>query len=310
MGLAVAFHLGDLDHRLPARALLGIGDIERCTIHPGGAEHQPVGEIGIVWRGQHLPAGEFLVPGEIVPQVFRVDCLGRGQGQDLVGEAGIVAEDHHAVQVCPARRGRPFKPDQGGEPARLVIGIGDLADMVPDTALEGFVVEGRGCAPLERDRWRQKLGVQGGIVLIGLRPEILRAPALAPVSRQQGLVAFLDRLPQAEEFGVVGHDEEIERARQAQRGAEIVLDNLAACELVGGFHAEIEAAAIARIERGQVGVQVRVAPEDLARAAHIDIGRVGFLSGGWRRGDSQPGQQDQGACAHQANRSHRYSPLT
>ena len=76
------------------------------------------------------------------PEVFGVLAVVLREGQRLVGDAGVAAEEHVAVQVVAADRG-PLEADDRGEGAGIVVAIGECGVGLPGVADRGLALDRR-----------------------------------------------------------------------------------------------------------------------------------------------------------------------
>ena len=259
MRLAVALDLRHLVDRLQPRPRLGIGARQAAPVEIDQREHAPVGQVAVVRDGEHLAAGLLGIGIEELPQHGRVLAVEGGERHDLVGLVLAVAEDHDAVQVVAAVVGGPLVADQRGEPPGLVVALGDAGVVLPDRARE-LRAEHRFWHRAGADR-ADHLDRRLDRALAAGCHQVVPAPQRRV--RHQVRVALLDLLGGAQAFGVIGDDQEIERAAQPDRLAGGGDHLLAAREAVGRLGAErvAEGGGIQRIG----GVQMGVAPENARR---------------------------------------------
>ena len=106
---------------------------------------------------------------------------------------------------------------------------------------------------------------------------------LAPFRLEQCGIGFRDHRREAEVFGVVGDDQEIERSRQLDGQAAVRLHLFAACEPIGLLGPDDGAshAGVRRVRRVQVGVAevdaVRERLRRVRRVVHLPRGRSGAV---------------------------------
>ena len=276
MRLAVALDLGDLVERLPARAGLGIGAVEV----PAGEgvdhrEHAPVGEIAVMRDRQHLAAGPLLVGGQPAPEVLGVVAAGRpqgGVGLDLPGLVAAIAVDHDAVEVVAPGVRRPLVADERGEAAGLVRLLGCRDNLVPGGAVGARARYGEDRRTnLIRPEGPDDLQRGGGRLFAAAPHHVVPAPAIR-VGQDLGFSGDQPR-EEAHAIGMVGHDEEVERAREAhglpRRGNHLL--PLGEAVGVARRQARPESAGIHR----KGGMEVGVAPIHVGGEAPLRIGRVG-----------------------------------
>ena len=129
---------------------------------------------------------------------------------DLIRPGLAVAKDDVAVEIVSVGGGRPLKANERSELAGLVVFFGGGGDALPHGAHDGIVTLQR---ILALDH--------------GFTPRVIRVPALTtlykvmdPASElrlQQIRIGLGDHRGQAEILGVVGYNQEIQRALQTRR---------------------------------------------------------------------------------------------
>ena len=177
-------------------------------------------------------------------------------------------------RLLPVGRRRPFVADERGETTRLVVFFRCGGDALPRRA--------RHRHPLERilaSDHRRTPSVVRLAALAGLDQVVHLA---AELGLEQIRVRFGDHGREAEVFGVVRDDEEVERPTEPRGQAGAGFHRLAARKAIRLLRPESVAdhAGIGRI----TGVQVRIAEEHPVREVLLRIGRIlDFLVGRRRR---------------------------
>ena len=214
MRFAVALDLGDLDHRLQPGAALGIGRRHWPTARLRQFEHQAVGQVRVVRDRQHPPAGRHLIGFHVVPDLVRGRLVGRVDRHNRAHLVRTIAENDVAVQVIAALHQRVFEAEECGELARFVVIFDRIDVAVPDR----FGPFG-GIAGIKH-RFG-KIVATAGIkylrhrALRALRPFVHHVvPAAHGGIGDQQARGIVKRLGRAQSFGVIGHDQEVQRAGQ------------------------------------------------------------------------------------------------
>ena len=266
--LAVALDLGHLVQRLPLDARLRI--LTRQRLFAGGVdvprEHPAVGEVAVVGDRQYLAAGLVLIGLQNLPEIFRRGAARGRISRERLGLArlvGAVTIDDHTMQVVARRHLRgPLVADERRELAGLVILLGRVERDLPRRPVglrAGEIHQGLGeGAPREvvDDFKRRRVPLPG---LDHVRP-------LLPGGIGEEFRLFSEQVREKSHIvGVIGHHEEIERARQLRLLTAGSHHFLAAREAVCVFDAEA-IAECARVHR-HGGVQVRVTEEHVRRVS-------------------------------------------
>ena len=234
-------------------------------------EHQARAQVRVVRNGQHVTALVEIeaVVVEAAPEPLLLPFVEVPGG---VLRDDVIAEDHIAVQVEGARRSRPLVGHEARERARIAAVVGGLGRRLDVTPARGGAL---GAAPLARGARGRVLGrelIEGHaeveaeecpirLVAVGL------ARGRVVLRRAFGGAAVHD----AEELGVVGDGDEVERPRElygAKGVARLVVrldpDPLATRKAIGVRHRETIAL--------QVGVERH-------RRVHVQIAEIGISSG-------------------------------
>ena len=209
MGFRRPLVLRDLRHRLPSGTQAGVFGGEGVAVAVTVGEHQAVGQVRIMRHAYEIRAGPGRSLFEEGPQVFRAIGNVIAEGQEAARRFAIDIGHHHAVKVPRIGSRAPFPADHGGEGSRNVVAFGGGDLFVP------------ACLP---DRVCRQLGEIGRSFRFGngkahdgrghRLPALARqqvAPLLAERGREHLRVTAFDPGVDAEIFGMVGHDDEVER---------------------------------------------------------------------------------------------------
>ena len=212
-GLAVALDLGHFDDRLDGRPDPGVVAGQRFAFVVDGSEHVATAEIAVVGNGDGIAAGLLPVALEVSPQVLRVRTVVRGKRPPRHGVFGRPRKHDVAVQHG-GRTAAVLVADKGGEPAGIVVLLGDGDDAPPH--VEPEVVVDSVVAPWGFGHTQRLVAV---VVLIeALRPQDIgyrrRAGehfemALAIRRFQHVGIAGGETRRDAKVLGVIGHHEEV-----------------------------------------------------------------------------------------------------
>ena len=186
--------------------------VSGCAVEGLHGEHPAVGEVAVVRDGEDLGAGAVLEVRHVGPEVLGVLAVVLREGQRLVGDAGVAAEEHVAVQVVAADRG-PLEADDRGEGPGVVVAVGERGVGLPGVADRALALDRRLVAGERADDLHG-----GGEDRVDVAAGQLGVPALARLGREHLGVAGEQLRHQAVHLGVVGDDEEVERA--AELGAQ------------------------------------------------------------------------------------------
>ena len=214
--------------------------------------------------GEHVRAGPRLEVLHVGPEVLGVLAVVLREGQRLVCDAGVAAEEHVAVQVVAADRG-PLEADDRREGAGVVVAVGERGVGLPGVADRRLALDRRHVAGQRADDLHRR-GEDGVVIAAGQ----LRVPALSGLGGEHLGVAAEELRHQAVHLGVVRDHQEVERPRQLGAQAAGRGDLLAAGEAEGVLLPEpVHRAGIDRDR----GVQVGVAEQRPGRKAAPGIGR-------------------------------------
>jgi hypothetical protein len=275
--------------RVPAR--------DRAAIGPRYLPHEATGDVRVVGDRDGVAAVR-------APQAVTIDrrpeSLGRGR-VDVVGRTGgdaIVAEDHVAMDVPPARHAGPLVAHEAGEAAggASVVGLLGGQDGPAPRIVRGLPTE---IAVLAAEAVaRRLLHAEDTAVherVAEPRPAAHDGADIGVVAGAAGCVAHPGF---AHHLGVVGHHGEVEGAAQLDRLAggavlRVGLDaeGLAPREAIGVPRRV--ARALAHGVEGEGGVHVRIpvegAPQRLVTGA--GLARLAGLEGSYRLGAGESGHQ-------------------
>ena len=149
--------------------------------------------------------------GHVGPQVLGVLAVELGEGQGLVGHAGIAAEQHVAVQVVAAD-GRPLEADHRGEHAGVVVLVGQRRIGLPGVAHGLLALDRRHVARERADDFHG-----GGEDRVEVAAGQRRIPLAALLGRQDLRIAAQQLRHQTIHLGMVRDHQEVERPRRAWR---------------------------------------------------------------------------------------------
>jgi hypothetical protein len=271
MRLAGPLGLGHLVEPLPLRARFRVFPVDLLAERLDRGEHKAVAQVPVVGDGEHLAAGLFFRGRHPFPQILGVvasERLQRGIRLHPPGLVPVFAEYNVAVQVVPPGIGGPLEPDEGREPARIVIGLRGLDCLLPGrpVRLRARQREPLGefaCAEAPDDVDR-RLGALTALDLVVPPPALLCGQKIRVAAHQQR--------EEAHPVRVVRHDEEVERPGELDRLAGVGRDLLAPCEPVGIAGGE------PRPERprvhGEPRVKMRVAEERACGEVAARVRRV------------------------------------
>jgi hypothetical protein len=177
------------------------------------------------------------------------------------------------LQVVAAGVGGPLEADEGGEAARLVVGLRGLDRLGPRVAVGGGAGQREALGHLAQAEAADD--VDRGLGALAAPDLVVPLAALRRGEQRRVAAHQLREEPHA--VGMIGHHQEVERPRQPDRLAAVGDDLLAPGEAVGVARRQ------ARAERTRVhrvaGVQVRVAEQRHRRIGAPRVGRVARLRG-------------------------------
>ena len=206
--LAVALHLCDFVDRLPSHAALRVVAVERLLRGQRDiVKHHAAREIAVVRDRQQTAAGLLLVGSHPLPQFLGVLRVILRDRDDLIRLGLAVAKNDVAVEIVSVGRGRPLEANERRELSGLVVFLGGGGDALPHGPGDGIVILQR-ILPLEHD----------------FAPRVIRLPALTTLYQimdppselrlEQIRIGLGDHRSQAEILGVIGDNQEIQRALQ------------------------------------------------------------------------------------------------
>ena len=209
MGFGVALGLCDLHDWLPADAGSGVLAADGPSVRIHVLEHAPRTDVGIVRNRQESRADALARLFEPLPEVFRPLAVERGEGQELPGDVGAFAHEHHPVNGVGGREAAPLPADQARKNARFVVPVGDLDAALPCGADDGFEV----------DFLEGFVAVHGTGHLHEHQPFLawIAAHLQQPPARRRvchPLIAAEQRGGDAQVFGVIRDDEKVQRPFQ------------------------------------------------------------------------------------------------
>ena len=283
MGFGVALGLGDLHDRLPADAGSGVLAADGTPVRIHVLEHAARTDVGVVRNRQEGRADALARLLEPLPEVFRPLAVERGEGQELPGDIGAFAHEHHPVNGVGGREAAPLPADQARENARFIVPVCDFDAALPGGADDGFEV----------DFLEGLVAVHGAGHLHEHQPFLAWTAAhlQQPPARRRichALIAAEQRGGDAQVFGVIGDDEKVQRPLELDSPAETGVDRRHSLgETVG--HVRIRGSILHGVGVVRIGtVDVRIAE------VHLCV-RSGLAPRGKRQcTDQYPGCVNQG----------------
>ena len=219
-----------------------------------------------------------LVVLEILVEIERIGAADGGLrrvGHDLPDPVSPVAENDIAVHVPAIHQRGPLEADQRGEDARVVELLRRVDHVAPDRRIAtraGRILLDQLRLHVALREGRDQVHRRGDGVLAAGAKSPRPAPALFELRhvrrRRQRVV------DQPHPVGMIGDDEPVERARQADRLTGRGHDLLAARQSIGVARPD-PVAEPARIHR-EGGVKMRLAPERAFRKGSTGVGRIGL----------------------------------